>query len=191
MVLLQIVELDADLRFLRIRTMVIVVDIENQHACGVLQHVNWDIHWGAETYPRVSLENNSIQFRVALHRKAGSNFSRCSIKRKAVFWSIYENQLAIAPPCWICQMDQPVSVDAYLPKWKLKDLLEVDLVYFVKRFWAFDNKWNIERYSLLADARMFLLEKPEQRTVTSAMRSLALIRRKQVLLMIWLSYSRR
>ena len=93
----------------------------------------------------MSLENVSIQLIVALHRETGSNFSRCSIKRKAVFRPIYENQLAVAPPCWICQMDQPTSVDAYLPKWKFKDLLEVDLVYFVKRYWALDNKWNIAK----------------------------------------------
>ena len=43
MVLLQITELEVDLRSLRIRTMVIAVDMQSQQGCGVLQHVHWDL----------------------------------------------------------------------------------------------------------------------------------------------------
>ena len=150
MVFLQTAELDVDLGSLRIRTMVIVVDMQSRHDWGELQYVYWDlaIDWGAETYARVSIVNVSIQLRVALYRESGLNIPRCSIKRKehpeAAFGDVHENQLTVAPTCWFCQMEQLGSVDVYLYKLKFKDQVERDVVYFVKKYGALCDKWTIE-----------------------------------------------
>ena len=118
---MQSAEIDVDLGALGIRTRLPILDRHSPLAYSIAQYVHWDlaVHRGAETCSRVSMEHVSIMQGAALYREIGQNCPRCAIKRKrfleAAFGPIRENQLAIAPPFWFCQMDLFGPVDVYAP----------------------------------------------------------------------------
>ena len=114
-------EIEVDLGSLGIRTRLPILDRHSPLAYSIAQYVHWDLakHRGAETCSRISLEHVSIMQGAALYRELGQNCPRCAIKRKryieAAFGPIKENQLAIAPPFWFCQMDLFGPVDVFVP----------------------------------------------------------------------------
>ena len=114
-------EIDVDLGALGIRTRVPILDRYSPLAYSIAQYIHWDLamHRGAETCSRISMEHVSIMQGSALYREIGHNCPRCAIKRKrfleAAIGPIRENQLAIAPPFWFCQMDLMGPVDVFAP----------------------------------------------------------------------------
>ena len=118
---IQTAELEVDLGSMGIRTKLPVLDRHSPLAYSIAQYIHWDlaVHRGAETCSRLSMEHVHIIQGAALFREIAQNCPRCAMKRKryldASFGPIRENQLAIAPPFWFCQMDLLGPVDVFVP----------------------------------------------------------------------------